>query len=68
MLLVTLFLVACDQTEDTKIDNKYYKEAEVLMDMIYEDFWIRGANRFKGFHPEDETPNSEYRGTAALWG
>lgn len=67
-LLLVIILVSCTPSEDTKIDNLYYKEAEVLLDKIYDDFWIEGANRFKSYHPEDTTPNSEYRGTAALWG
>lgn len=67
VLILGFVLVACNGSE-TKIDNTYYTEARALTDQYYEDFWVEGANRFKAYHPEDTKPDSDYKGTAALWG
>lgn len=68
-ILTAITLVACQKDEEPpKIENKYYEASEQLLDKFYDNFWIKGANRIKAYYPEDTTPNSEYRGTAALWG
>lgn len=69
LLVFAIVLTACKKDPvREEIDNRYYKEASSLMTQYYDDFWVSGANRFKAYHPEDTAVDSEYKGTAALWG
>lgn len=70
LLAVSGFLLMGCNKNKQKIDNQFYDFGMSQLDLIFNYFDMGNEKRalFTGFDPQDQTPDSEFQGSAALWG